>query len=603
MDVRARVLEAVRRRARRSSTSGWRPSPTTCAAPAAPRVRRGLAAAGRRRPGAARRARPLPRPRRRGARRHRRGQRRGGRAPPRGQARARRHRHGADVVPGMRQDLVLHAGPPVTWERMCGPMRGAVIGGLLYEGLAQDARGGRGARRLGARSTFEPCHHHDAVGPMAGVVTASMPVWIVENAAFGNRAYCTLNEGLGKVLRYGAYSRRGARAAALDGATSGAGARRRRSRRTGPLDLRASSPRRCRWATRGTTATAPAPRCSSASWRRTWCATGEPRDAVAAVLASSNGNDHFFLNLSMPAGKCIARRRARASPRSLDGHRHGAQRHRLRHPASSGLPATAGSPRRRRWCDGLYLPGLQRRRRRPRHRRLGRSPRPPGIGGFAMAAAPAIVQFVGGSAARRARDYTRRCTSITLGREPGLHASRPSTSAARRPASTCCKVVETGILPVDQHRHRPQGARRRHGRRRAGQAALECFQRRACARSPSHVGRTGPDARADTEETHEAHRSHHPPRHRHPALADLRAAADEVLQAPRAQRRQRPGAHPLEPPRHAPRRRDPLLHAGQGHRRARPRLPGARGRRSSTSPTSPATTTSTPRRWSRSGSR
>ena len=110
-----------------------------------------------------------------------------------------------DDIPGMRENLILHAGPPITWERMCGPMKGAVMGALIYEGKAKD---GEEARALAASGEidFEPCHHHGAVGPMAGVVSPSMPVWIIENGQRGNRAFCTLNEGLGKVLRYGAYS-------------------------------------------------------------------------------------------------------------------------------------------------------------------------------------------------------------------------------------------------------------------------------------------------------------------------------------------------------------------------------------------------------------
>ncbi|WP_455382718.1 oxamate carbamoyltransferase subunit AllG family protein, partial [Salinispira pacifica] len=109
-----------------------------------------------------------------------------------------------DDIPGMKKNMVLHAGPPVTWERMCGPLRGAVIGGLIYEGLAANREEAEKLATSG-KIEFSPCHHHSAVGPMAGVVTASMPVWIMENRAFGNRAYATLNEGLGKVLRYGAF--------------------------------------------------------------------------------------------------------------------------------------------------------------------------------------------------------------------------------------------------------------------------------------------------------------------------------------------------------------------------------------------------------------
>src|SRR5688572_6343990 len=102
----------------------------------------------------------------------------------------------------MRSGLILHAGPPIPWERMSGPLRGAVIGGILYEGLAADEDE---AARLAAEGgvEFAPCHHHAAVGPMAGVTTASMAVYVVENRRSGNRAFSTLNEGYGKVLRYG----------------------------------------------------------------------------------------------------------------------------------------------------------------------------------------------------------------------------------------------------------------------------------------------------------------------------------------------------------------------------------------------------------------
>jgi len=110
-----------------------------------------------------------------------------------------------DVIPGMKKNLILHAGPPITWDRMSGPMQGAVIGGILFEGLAQDEASAIAMVKNG-KIAFDPCHHHDAVGPMAGVTTASMKVYIIENVTHGNKAYCNLNEGYGKVLRYGAYS-------------------------------------------------------------------------------------------------------------------------------------------------------------------------------------------------------------------------------------------------------------------------------------------------------------------------------------------------------------------------------------------------------------
>ncbi|MBT8478797.1 MAG: DUF1116 domain-containing protein [Gemmatimonadetes bacterium] len=110
-----------------------------------------------------------------------------------------------DVIPGMRDGLILHAGPPIEWGRMSGPLRGAVIGALLFEGLAEDESDATGLIERG-EIEFAPCHHHQTVGPMAGVTSASMAVYVVENVTHGNLAFSNLNEGYGKVLRYGAYS-------------------------------------------------------------------------------------------------------------------------------------------------------------------------------------------------------------------------------------------------------------------------------------------------------------------------------------------------------------------------------------------------------------
>jgi hypothetical protein len=110
-----------------------------------------------------------------------------------------------DVIPDMKDNLLLHAGPPIEWERMSGPLRGSVIGALLLEGLAKDEKAAVGMVEAG-EVEFAPCHHHNTVGPMAGVTSASMKVYILENVTHGNNAYSNLNEGYGKVLRYGAYA-------------------------------------------------------------------------------------------------------------------------------------------------------------------------------------------------------------------------------------------------------------------------------------------------------------------------------------------------------------------------------------------------------------
>jgi hypothetical protein len=110
-----------------------------------------------------------------------------------------------DVIPGMREDLLLHAGPPITWERASGPMRGAITGALILEGKAQDEGEAKALVESG-QIELEPCHHHQAAGPMAGVISPSMSVYVLENKTHGNKSYSNLNEGYGKVLRYGAYS-------------------------------------------------------------------------------------------------------------------------------------------------------------------------------------------------------------------------------------------------------------------------------------------------------------------------------------------------------------------------------------------------------------
>ena len=109
-----------------------------------------------------------------------------------------------DTIPALAGGrLILHAGPPIDWERMCGPMRGAIAGAIVLEGWAEDVEA---AERMAASGEvdFAPAHNFDAVGPMAGVTSPSMPLYVVEDAATGRRAYSNLNEGLGKVLRYGA---------------------------------------------------------------------------------------------------------------------------------------------------------------------------------------------------------------------------------------------------------------------------------------------------------------------------------------------------------------------------------------------------------------
>ena len=110
-----------------------------------------------------------------------------------------------EVIPDMRENLLLHAGPPITWERASGPMRGAITGALIFEGKAKNEKDAQALVESG-EIALEPCHDHQAVGPMAGIICPSMSVYILEDKTHGNKSFSNLNEGYGKVLRYGAYS-------------------------------------------------------------------------------------------------------------------------------------------------------------------------------------------------------------------------------------------------------------------------------------------------------------------------------------------------------------------------------------------------------------
>src|SRR5258708_22701463 len=111
-------------------------------------------------------------------------------------------RRAAERIAGLGPHMVLHAGPPLVWAEMCGPLRGAIAGAILYEGWAPDLAAAE-ALAAGGRIAFHPNHHFDAVGPMTGMTTASMPLIVVADRRFCTPAYRALHEALGKIMRFG----------------------------------------------------------------------------------------------------------------------------------------------------------------------------------------------------------------------------------------------------------------------------------------------------------------------------------------------------------------------------------------------------------------
>lgn len=345
-----------------------------------------------------------------------------------------------DVIPGMKQNLFLHSGPPITWDRMSGPTRGAVIGGILYEGLADTPKQAETLAASG-KIAFASCHHHQTVGPMAGIVTASMPVWMIENQTFGNRAFATLNEGLGKVLRYGAFDQEVIRrlhwmadvlAPVLQKALA----------EHGPLDLRTLIAQALQMGDEAHNRNRAATSLVIRTLGKHLVKTMSNKDDTASVFEFLDKNDHFFLNLSMAACKSALdpvrgiKHSTMITAMARNGTDFGIQ--------ISGLDGEwfiAKAP----MVDGLYLPGFTAEDAAPD---IGDSviTETAGIGGFAMAAAPAIVQFVGGNATQ-ALSFTKRMYDITLSEHPVYRI--PALDFRGTPTGIdVIKVLETGLVPV-----------------------------------------------------------------------------------------------------------------------------------------------------------
>ena len=375
-----------------------------------------------------------------------------------------------DVAPaaevlGLERGEFLHAGPPITWDRASGPLRGALMGAAAFEGLVDDPEDAVALFESGSGVSLEPCHHRCAVGPMAGVVTPSMWMFVLEDPASGRRTYCSLNEGLGKVLRYGAYGPEVLTRLRWMGDVLGP-LLQQAVRATGPVDVTGILTQMLQMGDE---------------------AHNRNRAGTLMLLRDLSPGDGHQRRRHRGRRRVAALRRrqrpllpqprdarlqarARRGPRHRgldDGRRDGPQRHRLRHPGRRHR-ATSGSPVRPSWPTGSSSASYGPDDANPD---IGDSAitETAGIGGFAMATAPAIVRLVGGSVPD-ALATTRRMHEITLGENPRW--SVPVLEFQGTPTGIDVTMVcRTGHPAADQHRHGRPGRRRRAGRRRAGHAA------------------------------------------------------------------------------------------------------------------------------------
>ena len=370
--------------------------------------------------------------------------------------------------------IVLHAGPPIGWQRMCGPMQGAVAGALVFEGWAADLKAAAKFAASGGVQ-FHPNHHFGAVGPMTGITTRSMPVMVVENRAFKNRSYCMINEGLGKVMRFGANDAEVlARLAWLRddfGPLLG-----RALRAAGGLEL---APLISRGLAMGDEMHQRNVACSALTLRALaphMARVASDAGALGRGLAFIAGNEQFFLNIGMAMGKSIMdpvrgiEACSLVSAMCRNGTDFGV---RLSGTGDAWFTAPVELPK------GLYFPGYSERDANPD---MGDSAimETIGLGAFAMASAPAVMGFVGAGRATDALAFTRAMGELALGRNPKWAIPMldgegvPAGIDVRKVAGTAIQpAINTGIA------HRKPGV----GQVGAGvaRAPLACFDQALAA--------------------------------------------------------------------------------------------------------------------------
>jgi hypothetical protein len=342
-----------------------------------------------------------------------------------------------EVVPGLEDRMVLHSGPPIEWQRMCGAQQGAVIGQVIYEGWAgsvQEARAllDRGEIRL------EPNHHHRAVGPMAGTISRSSPVWVVENRAFGNRAFCRQVEGM---QQFGDYSHQALQALFL-WRDVWAPALRKALLKAGGLNLK---PIITQALTMGDELHNRHYASSSLFANAIAVAMVEadiPKSEMLPTLKYVTNHNLIFLGLAMASGKAIAdpvsgiEYSTVVTAMCRNGVEFGIR--------ASGLGDawfTAPSP----VVTGLYLPGYSAA---DAGLDMGDSAitETVGWGGSVLGGAPGILTLVGGTP-EEALAYSREMKKITAAVHPTYRM--PALGFVGTPVGIDIrKVVQTGITPI-----------------------------------------------------------------------------------------------------------------------------------------------------------
>lgn len=346
-----------------------------------------------------------------------------------------------DVLPGMKKNTIGHAGPPIAWEDMCGPLKGAILGAVVYEGLAPTLEEAKTLVENGGVE-FKSNHALGAVGPMTGMITYSMPLWKVENRRFNNDAYCTFNEGLGKVMRFGANGPEVIeRLKWLENVL--APALKETLAESGPIALKVVMAKALAMGDEMHQRNNGATSLIVRELMPHLAKTQQTNPALADMVRFLTGNDQFFLNIAMAAGKAMMDPVKNipyatvVTAMSRNGTNFGIKISAL---GDQWFEAPVNQP------EGLYFPGYTAEDANPD---IGDSTivETFGVGGFSMGAAPAVVRFVGASSVDEAVQYSLDMQLITVGLSPSLIIPTMDFTGTAT-GIDARKVIETGILPV-----------------------------------------------------------------------------------------------------------------------------------------------------------
>jgi hypothetical protein len=351
--------------------------------------------------------------------------------------------HARLVWPEMAKNkkTLFHAGAPIAWDRMCGPMQGSMIGALLYEGWANSVDEARDMLGRGAIN-FVPCHHKNAVGPMSGIISPSMPVFVVKNVRHGNYAYTNMSEGIGEVLRFGATSLKVIKLLQWMEQVLALGLKRAINGIEGGIDLKNIQSQALLMGDECHSRNTAATLLFLAAIAAPLAKSGLRREQVSQTLQFLAATPQFFLNLSMVSAKATMDAAHAIENCSIVTAM-------ARNGVTTGIRVSGLGGR---WFEapsetpiGLFFPGFTQQDANPD---LGDSAiaETAGFGGFSLAASPALVKLVGGTPAA-AINYSREMYAITEMRNPSM--SLPSLDFQGAPYGIDVrKVVDTGIRPV-----------------------------------------------------------------------------------------------------------------------------------------------------------